>query len=300
MTAIPEFPDYAPVGFETAEELALILNRLPDAVSEFSFSGLYLFRNRYNYRLSMNKGKLIVTGERNGEKFFVTPAGLPEPDVLESLLEKNSLWKLIPPSLAESEKDFFTALEKEKGLVLQEDRNNFDYLYHRRELADLPGKAFHKKKNRVNVFSAAHPRITSEPVSAGNISAAREVLDAWAEGQENPASTDYHAAIEALSLAGNFGLKGFLVYTEEKPAAWCLSELMAQGTVAVVHFEKARIDMPGSFQYINYAFARSLPESVLFINREQDLGDEGMRQAKMTYRPCGFVRKFKIESGCKV
>ena len=53
--------------------------------------------------------------------------------------------------------------------------------------------------------------------------------------------------------------------------------------------------MPGAFQYINYAFARSLPESVLFINREQDLGDEGLRQAKLTYRPCGFVKKYTLK-----
>lgn len=296
MIAIPEFPDSVPVSFDMSEELIEIFKTLPDGISEFSFSGLYLFRKRYNYRLSMNRGTLIIFGEREGRKFFMTPAGLPEPEVLFSLLETCSLWKLIPVSVVDKGRDFFSLLEREKGLSIQEDRNNFDYLYHRRELADLPGKAFHKKKNRVNAFTSAYPHLTSEPLSRENIRAAREVLDAWAEGQENPLSTDYNSAVEALSLVGDFGLKGFLVYAGDKPAAWCISEFMVQGTMAVVHFEKARIDMPGAFQYINYAFARSLSESVLFINREQDLGDEGMRQAKMTYRPCGFVKKFKIES----
>jgi hypothetical protein len=65
--------------------------------------------------------------------------------------------------------------------------------------------------------------------------------------------------------------------------------------MSAVHFEKARIDFRGAFQYINYAYAQSLPESVEFVNREQDLGDEGMRQAKMTYRPVGFVKKYRAE-----
>jgi hypothetical protein len=59
-----------------------------------------------------------------------------------------------------------------------------------------------------------------------------------------------------------------------------------------VHFEKALEEFKGIYQFVNQAFAASLPESYIHINREQDLGDEGLRQAKMTYRPAGFVRKF--------
>jgi hypothetical protein len=58
-----------------------------------------------------------------------------------------------------------------------------------------------------------------------------------------------------------------------------------------IHFEKAIDTYKGVFQYINQNFAASLPESFTYINREQDLGDEGLRQAKLTYRPAGFVRK---------
>lgn len=295
MDFIPEFPDSIPVTLDVAAELERVFRSLPDGVSEFSFAGIYLFRNRYNYRLSSADGVLIILGEKDGERFFITPSALPPQETVSRLLETRDVWKLISPSLAEAEASFFDSLHKERGFAIREDRDNFDYLYHRRELADLPGKAFHKKKNRVNAFIAAHPRITSAPLSPDNAAAAKEVLDDWASRQENPAATDYAAAAEALSLLGNSGLHGFLVFADGAPVAWCLSEFLVQGTVAAVHFEKARIDMPGAFQYINYAFARSLPESVLFINREQDLGDEGMRQAKLTYRPCGFVKKFRIE-----
>lgn len=294
---IPAFPDFVPVSLESAGELRQVFNRLPDGVSEFSFAGLYLFRARYQYRVSFSGDALVIAGSRNGRSFFILPEQLPAPEVLARLLQDYDGWKLIPPSLLEKNRDFFSELERTQGLFPAEDRDNFDYLYHRRELADLPGKAFHKKKNRVNAFLRAHPLLHSEPLSAANLPQALDVLEDWAAHQENPDETDYRQAKEALSLSGELGLRGFLVFAGDIPAAWCLSEFSAQGTISTVHFEKARSSMPGAFQYINYAFARSLPESVLFINREQDLGDEGLRQAKLTYRPCGFVKKYTLK--CK-
>ena len=70
--------------------------------------------------------------------------------------------------------------------------------------------------------------------------------------------------------------------------------------MAVVHFEKARTDFRGSYQYINYAFAQSLPESVEYINREQDLGDSGLRKAKMSYHPEQFIKKYWLPKGAVV
>ena len=61
----------------------------------------------------------------------------------------------------------------------------------------------------------------------------------------------------------------------------------------VIHIEKAIDEFKGIYQYVNMAFAASLPRFFTLINREQDLGNEGLRQAKMTYRPCGYVKKYK-------
>lgn len=291
--SIPEFPASIPISPESSEELQGILGSLTDGISEFSFAGLYLFRSRYNYRLSSSGGALLVFGENNGRSFFITPSTLPSEDVLNQLLQEYDEWKLISPSLFEKEKDFFAQIPA-KGFSIVEDRDNFDYLYHRRDLAELPGKAFHKKKNHVNAFVKANKNIREETISAANVSAAREILSDWGANQRNLLSTDFKQANEALDAIaqGIFDLCGLLVFANDVPAAYCIAELFAQKTMATVHFEKARSDAPGAFQYINYAFARSLPEQVLFINREQDMGDEGLRQAKMTYRPCAFVKKY--------
>ena len=74
--------------------------------------------------------------------------------------------------------------------------------------------------------------------------------------------------------------------------AWSIGEFLPDEKTYLVHFEKGDSNYKGVYQFINNATVKNLPESVLFINREQDLGDEGMRQAKLTYRPCGFINKY--------
>jgi len=104
---------------------------------------------------------------------------------------------------------------------------------------------------------------------------------------------DYAPAGDALTHAAEFGLQGRITYVADKPAAYALGEPVAAGTMFVVHYEKTIPDIKGLYQYINMDFARTLPAQVTLINREQDLGDPGLRQAKLTYRPSGFLQKFR-------
>ena len=91
-------------------------------------------------------------------------------------------------------------------------------------------------------------------------------------------------------------MMGIILYVWDEPVAWTLAEITQKNKTAVILFEKALASYKGSFQYINYAFAGYLPEYIEFINREQDLGDEGLRQAKMTYKPIKFIKKYRILS----
>jgi hypothetical protein len=117
-----------------------------------------------------------------------------------------------------------------------------------------------------------------------------EVLDRWKE--EKGEEGDYRSAREALEQFQDLGMEGALYFIDGKPAGWCLGEGLAGGSIFAIHFEKAAGGYKGMYQYMNQAFAAALPGYYTHINREQDLGDEGLRQAKMTYRPVGFVRKY--------
>ncbi len=114
----------------------------------------------------------------------------------------------------------------------------------------------------------------------------------------NPQSAgpgDYAAAREALEHMEYLQLCGGIFYVDDEPVAYTLGEELARGKMFVIHFEKAvlRKEYKGVYQYVNQAFAALLPEKYELINREQDLGDPGLRQAKESYRPVGFVAKYR-------
>jgi hypothetical protein len=288
---IPCYPNFVPLTLEAREEMHPRLSQLPDGVSEYTFANLFLFRHRYRYRVSRVLDKtLVISGENQGEKFFMTPCAVPGRGVLEALLATHDYWKGIPDSVLIPNRERL----EEWGIAIAEDRDNFDYLYLRSDLAELGGKKYHKKRNLVNQFvnSYAHEE---RPLTPELIPPALRVLDRWRE--DKGVEGDYPAARESLELFAVLGLRGALYSVNGEPAGWCLGEGLAAGRMFAIHFEKALDDYKGIFQYMNQRFAASLPESFAYLNREQDLGDEGLRQAKLTYRPCGFVRKYTGRAG---
>jgi hypothetical protein len=292
---IPLYPDFVPLGLDLEDELHPRLSLTADGVSEFTFSGLYLFRNRYQYRIARApEGGFIISGTQpggdtgtGGKTFFMSPCASPGLETLASLFETHEYWKNIGDSVLEPERE---NLEKLRIEVV-EDRDNFDYLYLRVDLAELAGKKFHKKKNLVNAFCKAYPEHEVRPLTPDLIPQALEVLDRWRAGKGE--AGDYHAAREALEMFGSLKLRGSIFFVDGSPAGWCLGESLAKGRMFAIHFEKAVEGIKGIYQYMNQAFAASLPRFFTYINREQDLGDEGLRQAKGTYRPCGFVKKYR-------
>jgi len=290
MTSIPTWPTFAPITLEMAREITPRLLQLPDGISEYSFAGLYLFRDHYGYQVSLYKDVLIISGCWEGDRFFIVPCCRVEELVISELFKTHNYWKLVSPSFVAEN----TELIESAGWLVKEDRNNFDYLYLRSELAVLSGKKFHKKKNHINGFLLSHPDYHLRELGPDTREDARIVLEDWGRKELNPDKTDLAASREALDLLEFFDLRGQVLYVGDFPVAWCLAEPLADGRIVAVHFEKACTDFRGAYQFINFSFARSLPDSVVFINREQDLGDEGMRQAKMSYRPAGFVKKYRV------
>jgi uncharacterized protein len=119
-----------------------------------------------------------------------------------------------------------------------------------------------------------------------------KILENWKS--QTGALGDYHAAKEALEQMDFLQLCGGIFYIENEPVAYCLGEELTGGTTYTIHFEKALSveKYKGIYQYINQSFAAILPQKYKTINREQDLGDIGLRQAKQSYNPIGFIKKF--------
>jgi hypothetical protein len=285
---IPVFPLFARLTLEMQPQIEEWLLPLTDGISEFTFAGLYLFRERYNYKVSIIPGKtLVVSGERDGKRFFSCPAAAPSPEELRVLFSNHDYWKNISESIVQKNGTLF----EEAGLIIEEDRDNFDYLYLRTDLARLSGKNFHKKRNLVNAFYNTVMSHEERLLTREELEKAKTVIERWKDRKVGDA--DYGAAMEALLNFDQLRLSGMIFYVDNKPAGFCMGEPVAAGNMYLVHFEKAIDDYKGIYQFVNMTFAAFLPETVTYINREQDMGDGGLRQAKETYRPCGFIKKYR-------
>ena len=295
--SIPQYPEFAPISPDMQSEMEFYLKRLPDGISELTFLNLYLFRHNYKYQVTKTEKLLIIIGEYKGKSFFITPCCTVDVEITKELLAKYKKWMILSKSFLDNNTNVFN-LPFLKELKIEEDRDNFDYVYLRKDLAELKGKDFHKKKTHINKFEKSYDKITIEPLTLENVKDAKKVLEEWnsTKPDSNPENSDYEAALEALSILSRTSMMGIILYVWDEPVAWTLAEITQNNKTAVILFEKALASYKGSFQYINYAFAGYLPDYIEFINREQDLGDEGLRQAKMTYKPIKFIKKYRILS----
>ncbi len=285
---IPHYPEFARISLPMIDRMYPAFNLLKDGISEFTFANLYLFRHAYDYKAArLPDDGLVLSGTKEGKTFFYLPCCIPSIKLFDELMLSHDYMKHLSESQAAQHRIELEA----RGYIVQEDRDNFDYLYFRKDLAELTGREYHKKRNLVNGFISSY-ECEQKPLKRENVGDALAVLDEWraAKGIDG----DYRAAREGLELFEELGMRGAVYYIQNQPVGWCLGEPLAKGTMFAVHFEKACDRFKGIYQFMNQAFAQSLPAYFKLINREQDLGNEGLRQAKMTYRPCGFVRKYRI------
>ncbi len=291
---LKHYPEKTDITLELKDILSRKLSRLDTGISEFTFAGLYLFRNKYNYRVSVSEdGRLLIFGEEYGSRFCMIPFGFPAEDTLESLLKDYNYFKAVSEKDIEANRIFL----EQKGFHILEDRDNFDYLYKRENLAKLTGKKFHKKRNLVNAFINNY-NYEECYITGNNEQDAVSVLELWKKKRLESGLDigDYNEALEALELREILGLCGCLTYVNGNPAAYSMGEMINRSRCFAVHFEKAGTDHKGIYQFINQSFAKMIGPKFKYLNREQDLGDEGLRQAKMSYRPDGFIKKYKLYS----
>src|SRR3989339_772616 len=136
---IAQYPQFSDIKLEYRDVLNPLFKSLSEGVSEFTFAGIYLFRDVHNYKITVAEDTYLLCGSDNGEPFFMCPFRLPPENILSEFFDKFKTFKAV----TESQK---THLE-ECGFTVFEDRDNFDYLYSRSEFSALGGKKFHRKRN---------------------------------------------------------------------------------------------------------------------------------------------------------
>lgn len=260
--------------------------------SDASFANIYLLRNKYSTKISRYKDFIIRKYSGKGARCGYTfPLG--KGDVAKALAEIEKDAKECGERLQ------FAFVTEEQKEVLENamparfcyssDAGDSDYIYLRSELASLSGKAFHKKKNHFSKFVRTYPDYKYYEIGACNIYDAQKVADAWyyEHLQDEDASqlAEYKAIKEALENFEELGLIGGIIYVNDSPCAMTIASKINENTVDV-HFEKAvgEYALNGGYAAINKLFSEKL-DGVTWLNREEDIGIEGLRKAKLSYRP---------------
>jgi len=169
-----------------------------------------------------------------------------------------------------------------------------DYIYRASDMRDLPGRKFHGQRNHINYFKRAFADYVFEEISGENISDVREFLIGL--GSRLDASSeilveDHNKTLEVLDNFETYGLLGGLLRADGSVVAFSVGEIIRN--VLYVHVEKADLRFRGAYQVINTEFARRFAsEGVDFINREEDVGDGGLRISKNSYHPCEILTKY--------
>lgn len=289
-TAIPDYPAARPLALVDKPFLDAVFARLQPRVSELTFANLYLFRAPHAYRLTMVGDSVVVIGQGyDGAPYFLPPLTGAVSAAAQTLLDGGM-------TLYGADGEFVERHLAGGGYEIVEDRDGFDYLHLRQELAELPGNRFHKKKNRISYFAARHP-YTVEPYREGHREGCLNLLQEWHRVRSAMGNSsigpETAATEEALALAGDLGLEGVVVLVEGRVAAFALGERLNRQT-AVCHFEKGDPFMEGAAQLVDREFNRLLFTDCIWMNREQDLGVPGLRDAKLSYHPAELLMKFRV------
>ena len=265
---------------------------------EYSFANLYLWGRQ---EAAFFPEGIAFFSHFYGKSVYPYPIGTGDRRaVLEAVLE-DAKSRGIPcriTSMTQAETQELESWFPGKFLF-RPDRDGFDYVYAIDDLADLKGRKFQKKRNHVHKFQASHPDCLSVPLEKKNLPQAQEMVAQWFRQRlaEDPHG-DY--LLEQIALSRAFrhfealGMEGLMLVENGQVLAVTLASRLSENTMDV-HFEKAREDVDGAYAAVNCEFARYLrlkhPE-LAFLNREDDLGLPGLRQAKLSYQPHHMEEKY--------
>jgi hypothetical protein len=267
------------------------LERHPLFISELTFTSLFTWGDTFpiwvgeigESLILLNQGPDDPVGQR---WFYGPPLGPVSPASLLEQFPEVAGFRWIPEETA--------AALREAGCTVAEAPDHFDYVYRVTDLAELPGAKYHNKRNLIDHCLREHT-CQYEPITLKNREECIRMLDEWCAARncrETPGLCgEYLALHRAFRHYDALPLIGGAVRVDGPIRAFAIGEALGPG-MAVCHFEKAMPAFHGLGQVINQWFAIHSLKGFEWVNREQDLGIPGLRQAKQSYHPARMIRKF--------
>ncbi|RDY29683.1 DUF2156 domain-containing protein [Romboutsia weinsteinii] len=287
------------------KELDPYFNLVNYEACEYCFSTLYMWQHAYKTGYYIGDDFAVLVGEYEGDSFSILPLATEEnlPKVIDFVLDYFG---------KENKKIYFRGVTKEVVEFLQEnypgkfsyteERDLFDYVYDAESLRTLAGRKNQKKRNHVNYFLKEYDgRYEYKLLSKDAFEDCLELINTWTSNKEENDDFDEGMDDELLGIKKVFKnydimkdkIKIAGIYIDGKLEAFTIGELL-NDNMAVVHIEKANPNIRGLYPFINQQFITNEFKDVEFVNREEDLGIEGLRKAKLSYHPVRFVEKYTV------
>lgn len=290
--------EFREITAEDKENYDSLHEMSPEHGCEYSFANLYMWGEQYMAKVGNDA---VIFSHFNGRDTYLFPIGGGD--------KKESLDAIISDAAGKGIQCRITGVTNDDREIIEKlypgrfdfkaDRDFFDYVYSVDDLAELKGKKYHGKKGHYRKFCDAHEGYSAELITEDNVQAVRDMLDDWyAERETSDAYYTFDMERNALKCAfaesDKLGVVGLVIVHEGRVLAFSMGSRLSHDTFDV-HFEKAASGVDGAYAAINCEFAKFIRENypdVSFLNREDDMGIEGLRRAKESYKPHHMVEKF--------
>lgn len=298
MTFPPLFPTFKPLEVDDRDFIQPLLFAYQPTTSELTFTNLFIWRRHYHLSWCLAGDCLVFLCDFPQDPWFFPPVGpSPRADLCRSLLTWLKDERGAPnPRLERVDHRLWEEVAPAGGFSVEPRREHFDYVYAIPELISLAGSKYHSKRNHLNSFQRGH-RYTYEPLRPEHLPACLDLADKWCEirrcEEDLSLREEWGAVKETLVHFPGLGLKGGVMLVEDRLEAFTVAEKLNADTV-VIHLEKANPEIRGLYAAINQAFLEHAWQELLWVNREQDLGEPGLRQAKLSYHPHHLEEKFTL------
>lgn len=262
---------------------------------EYTFANLYLWHCHYHVGYIMVGDMLVF--QYTDEQVFTFPLG--DHAYLKETVDLLMEW------CREHEIEFqMTNITPEQFAVLdalypgefsvEYYRDSADYIYETEKLINLSGKKYHGKKNHINKFKKNWPDWSYEPITKENVEECFQMALEWRAqngcDEDEEKSAEMCVTLNSLRLMEELALQGGLIRAGGRIVAFTIGEPVCDDTM-VIHIEKAFQDVQGAYPMINQQFLIHEASQYRYVNREEDLGEPGLRKAKESYHPAFLQEK---------
>lgn len=296
---------FKPVIAEDIDKLRPFYGLRPNKACDSVFLDCFLWKDYYRIQCAVSENRAAMwLMEREGQVSTAMPMCKEEdlPYFFNQLVEyfAEVLHKPFYISLADEEAVKYLNLDPSQYEV-EEQTDLKDYLYDGEAMRTLAGKKLHKKKNHLNGFLREYEgRYEYRRLCCSDRHEVWRFMEEWRQNKVDAAAMDDSLDYEVTGIhdilknCSSLRVRMAGVYVDGKLEAFTIGSLNELENMAVIHIEKANQSIKGLYQFINQQFLIHEFPDVVLVNREDDLGMEGLRKAKMSYNPVGFARKYSV------